>query len=390
MTSRRPSGSRRLAAAALAVLAVSAAVPAANVVAAPVRGPATAGVACTNATALASWSLPALIRESIVVPVEGSAIAGAGAVARAGYGGLLVFGDSGPSDFASVVAGLRAQVPKHAGLLVMTDDEGGEVWRLANLLAPIPWARSLSAKTPAAITKLATREGRAMAALGIDMDLAPVLDIDGRDVFPGARDADGYRSFSGDGATVIADGVAFMKGLIAGGVTPVVKHFPGLGGVSPNTDDGPASTAPWASVQKASLKPFAAAIAAGAPALMLSNATVPGLTSGPATISAPAYNYLRGPMGFTGLLVTDSLSAGALGAIGISVPRAATRAIGDGADLVLYGIPPRGSALAVATSILDSVFVAVAQHRIARATLVAAALEVLGAQGADLCAVPAG
>ena len=347
----------------------------------------TSPLGCTPATALATWSLPDLIHQLIVVPVDATAIADAGPVAADGYGGIIIFGATGPRNFGSVVTHLRALVPDQRGLLVMTDDEGGEVWRLANLLTPLPWARTLGALSASQITARVTTAAKAMARLGIDMDLAPVLDIDGRDVDPSATDADGYRSFSGSGAVVTKDGVAYMDGLIAGGIVPVIKHFPGLGGVSPNTDDGPAHTAPWIDVQKAALKPFAKAITAGAPALMVSNATIPGLTARPASVSPAVYRVLRDQLGFTGLTMTDSLSAGAISGAHLSVEMASLDAIEAGADLVLYGIPAHGSTLDIAHDITQKVFNAVAAHTLTRATLIGAVTEVLAAKKVDACGI---
>jgi len=97
----------------------------------------------------------------------------------------------------------------------------------------------------AQITALARRVGAQLLAAGVTMDLAPVLDVDGRNVEPGASDPDGYRSFGGSVGVVTADGEAFARGLTEAHVVPVVKHFPGLGGSTGNTDDGAAATLPW-------------------------------------------------------------------------------------------------------------------------------------------------
>jgi beta-N-acetylhexosaminidase len=344
---------------------------------------------CTNTTVLDTWSLPTLIRQVIVVPIEAPQIAQAGSLFKAGYGGVILFGATGPSNFAAELNSLRATVPNDAGIFVMTDDEGGGVWRLSNLLKPLPWARTMAQiMTAAQITAAATSAAKAMVKLGITMDLAPVLDIDGKNVWPGATDADGYRSFSGNGSVVAVDGTAFMKGLIAGGVVPVIKHFPGLGGVSPNTDDGAASTAPWATVQKVSLPPFVAAVKAGAPALMMSNATVPGLTTGPATLSSAAYNAVRTTLNFKGLIITDSLSAGAISAVHLSVPQASAVAVSDGAQMVLFGVPTKGTVSQMATAILNAIFSDVATGTISRTTLVNDDAAILKTRGVNLCSTP--
>jgi len=118
---------------------------------------------------------------------------------------------------------------------------------------------------------------------------------------------------------------------------PVVKHFPGLGGATGNTDVMSASTPPWSTEQKLGLVPFENALVAHIPAVMIANATVPGLTSLPASISPEVIaKLLRHQLGFGGLVITDSLSAVALSALGYSVPKAAVAALEAGADMVLF------------------------------------------------------
>lgn len=119
---------------------------------------------------------------------------------------------------------------------------------------------------------------------------------------------------------------------------PVLKHFPGLDQSSANTDNGAAATLPLARLRQVALGPFAAAIDAGAPAVMISNATVPGLTNLPASLSpAVIGGLLRQQLHFSGLVLTDSLSAGSISAAGYDLPSAAADSIAAGADLVLFG-----------------------------------------------------
>jgi beta-N-acetylhexosaminidase len=341
---------------------------------------------CTIAAKLAGWSDVQLVNQMVVVPLHMGQVATAGLVAREGYGGVLLFGWTAPANLGSQLASLRAQVPRHVGLLVMTDDEGGQVWRAANLVAPLPWAKWMAAQSPGSITALAKASAAKMAAIGINVDLAPVLDIDARAVVPGRADADGLRSFSGSAAVVSADGVAFMRGLAQGGVVPVVKHFPGLGGVSPNTDYGAASTAPWATVQKTSLAPFKAAIAAGAPALMVSNATIPGLSAGPAVLSRTVVTgVIRGQLGFHGLIVTDSLSAGAISAFHLPVPAAAVTAVTSGADLVLFSVSGTTSPIGEANRVSQALVAAMGSGQLSRARIESSVARVLAARGVHLC-----
>jgi beta-N-acetylhexosaminidase len=219
------------------------------------------------------------------------------------------------------------------------------------------------------------------------MDLAPVLDVDGRNVEPGATDPDGYRSFGGAVGVVTADGEAFARGLTEAHVIPVVKHFPGLGGSTGNTDNGAAATRPWPVLEGSALHTFAAAITAGTPAVMVSNARVPGLTPLPASISSKVMTgVLRGQLHFAGLIVTDSLTAGAIAAVPLSVPAAAVDAIASGADLVLLG--DAGSAAAdarLAVSVANAIAAAVTRGTLTRTVLQGAAAHVLASRGVEAC-----
>jgi beta-N-acetylhexosaminidase len=236
--------------------------------------------------------------------------------------------------------------------------------------------------TRAQVKALAEQAGRRMRAAGVTMDLAPVLDLsDG----PGPDDAhpDGPRSFSLSPSVAAAYGIAFARGLRAGGVIPVFKHFPGLGQASYNTDAGPASVPPLPVLKAAALLPFEVAIRAGATAVMVGNVTVPGLTGAvPATLSKPAITgLLRGQLGFGGLVLTDSLSALAVTGAGYSVPRAAADAIEAGADMVLFD-----SATAAATGdIIASIVSAVTSGRLPVSRLDSAVQHVLATKKITLC-----
>ncbi|HLK44851.1 MAG TPA: glycoside hydrolase family 3 N-terminal domain-containing protein, partial [Acidimicrobiales bacterium] len=175
-------------------LAVSAAMAGATT--GSVSGAATAP--CDASVTLSHWSLARLAAQTVAVPVQAANVGALAPEVRTGYGGILLFGTSAPPSLGATLARLQAETPQKLGLLVMTDEEGGGVLRLDNLVAAFPWARTMAATmTPAQITALARRVGAQLRAAGVTMDLAPVLDVDGRDVEPGAKDPDGYRSFGG-------------------------------------------------------------------------------------------------------------------------------------------------------------------------------------------------
>ncbi|HEV8063656.1 MAG TPA: hypothetical protein VGP46_02435, partial [Acidimicrobiales bacterium] len=95
---------------------------------------ALAGVPCTTTNVLDTWSLTALANQTIAFPAEETDLSAVSGAAEDGYGGILLFGSQAPSDLGSQLASLRSQVPDGLGLIVMTDEEGGGVQRMANLV----------------------------------------------------------------------------------------------------------------------------------------------------------------------------------------------------------------------------------------------------------------
>ena len=303
-----------------------------------------------------------------------------------GAGGVILFGSVAPADLRDQIA--RLYRPYRRKLLVMTDEEGGGIQRMANLVGSLPWAKDMGQQwTPAQIRANVAAVARRMSSYGVNMDLAPVVDVDGRNEPPSSTNPVGWRSFSGTTSVVSQDGLAFARGLTDGGVLPVLKHFPGLGGASGNTDNGPANTLPWSTLQQVALPPYIAGIQAGMPAVMVSNARIPGLTTRPASLSPAAITtQLRQTLGFGGLVITDSLSAGAISGAGYSIPRAAVEALRSGADMVIYG--PTGSVAATRQQfdqIVAAEVAAVSAGTLPRSRLISAVTHVLAAQHISVC-----
>ena len=342
--------------------------------------------ACPAGGAVSTWSLPRLAAEIVVVPVDESNVASVTAEVAAGVGGVILLGASAPSDLGAALRRLASAAPEGLVPFVMTDEEGGVIQRLANLVGSFPSPRDMGATmTPAQIRGLAEGLARRMRAVGVTMDLAPVLDVDGGQG-PDNRDPDGTRSFSDREAIASADGLAFAAGLEAGGVVPVVKHFPGLGGATGNTDVMSAATPPWSTLKRVGLVPFEHAIDAEVPAVMISNATIPGLTALPASVSpAVVTGLLRGQLGYQGLVLTDSLSVVSLSAAGYSVERATVAALEAGADMVLFNADA-GAVAAVTDDTVSAVVTAVRAGKLGRARLVSAVTHILHAKHIKVCA----
>ncbi|MGO9583224.1 MAG: glycoside hydrolase family 3 N-terminal domain-containing protein [Acidimicrobiales bacterium] len=341
--------------------------------------------ACKGGEDLATWSLHRLAEQTITVPVEERDVASITSQVAAGAGGVILFGSSAPVNLGTALRSLDASAPDGLAPFVMTDEEGGVVQRMANLVGSLPSARQMAAAlTPVQIRQLAARLAVRMRAAGVTMDLAPVLDVDGGQG-PNNLDPDGTRSFSANEETAATDGLAFAAGLRAGGVVPVVKHFPGLGGATGNTDVMPASTPPWNTLQKVGLVPFEDALDAHVAAVMIANASVPGLSTLPASISPEVITgLLRDQLGFQGLVITDSLSAVALRAVGYSVSAATVAALNAGADMVLFDAA-QSDVAALTNQIVSAVVSAVGSGKLARSRLVSAVTHILAVKRVRVC-----
>lgn len=349
----------------------------------PRPSPSSSAPACSNQSVLATWSVDQLAEQVVAIPVQEIDVDAVQSEVAQGVGGLLLFGTAAPSNLGAQLKALETGAPGGIAPLVMTDEEGGGVQRMANLVGSLPWARQMgSTMTAAQIESAAESVGQAMLAQGVTMDLAPVLDVDGG-VGPNATDPDGSRSFSANPSVASSDGLAFAEGLVAAGVIPVVKHFPGLGGASGNTDDGPATTQPYSALQTGGLVPFEAAVQAGLPAVMVANASVPGLTTAPASLSSAAIQgLLQDQLHFQGLILTDSLSAGSITALGLNVAQATVQAIAAGADMVTFG---SGSPALVTAAVDAAMTAAVADGQVSTARLSNAVSQILAAKRVDLC-----
>ena len=257
--------------------------------------------------------------------------------------GVIFFGDniSSAAQIASVIKTLEAADaaatnPVHAPLLLMTDQEGGEVRRLPGPPFLSEKQIGASANPAAAASTAGTRGGNNLRGVGMNVNLAPVLDV-----YRQAGDFDDQfqRSYSMNPNVVSAAGAAFITAQQNTGVAATAKHFPGLGAAtaSQNTDAEPVTlNVPLSALRATDEFPYQAAIAAGVKLVMVSWAVYPALgTKRPAGLSSNVVGgELRTRLGFTGVTITDALEAGALSAYG-STQNRATQAAGAGMDLIL-------------------------------------------------------
>ncbi len=180
-------------------------------------------------------------------------------------------------------------------------------------------------------------QGRRTAAnlrqLGVNVDLAPVLDV----ARPRGTIAATERGFGSTAQQVAATAIPFAAGLQAGGVAATAKHFPGLGAAPESTDFAVQRIAlPQTTLRDVDEAPYRAFAAAGGDLVMLSTAIYPALSLDPAAFSrAIATGELRARLGFTGVTVTDALDTVAVRAFG-GRAQAGVAAARAGSDLLLY------------------------------------------------------
>lgn len=280
-----------------------------------------------------------LAGERVVVGIDGTGITPElhAAVRTGKVAGVLLF----EADFPTRAAGrelideLQA-IPRPSKLadlplLVMTDQEGGEVKRVDG--PPEASAAAMGREGAAS----ARRQGELTAAnlrdLGVTVDLAPVLDV----ARPGGVIEATERGFGATSAMVKATAIPFAEGLQASGVAATGKHFPGLGAATENTDfeaqDLALSQSELRGVDEA---PYRAFIAAGGRLVMLSTAIYPTFSPRPAAFTrAIATGELRGRLGFEGVTITDSLGSAAVAEFG-GQREAAVDGASAGDDLLLF------------------------------------------------------
>jgi beta-N-acetylhexosaminidase len=253
-------------------------------------------------------------------------------------GGVILMGRNvaAPEQVRELLGAVLAATPP--GLpppLLGIDQEGGRVARLRGApFLELPPARRLGEIDDPALTGLVARAlGTQLRALGLTVDFAPVLDVDGGS----PREVIGDRSFSGDPDVAARHGVAFVEGLLAAGVCPCGKHFPGHGAtVRDSHVELPRVERARDALGARELPPFAAAFAAGLPLVMPAHVVFADLDAARPATTSPAVlgALLRDRLGYRGAVVTDDLVMGAVSSAGGAFD-VAVDALAAGADLLL-------------------------------------------------------
>jgi beta-N-acetylhexosaminidase len=216
-------------------------------------------------------------------------------------------------------------------LLLAVDQEGGRVQRLKAPFTLIPAARDLGiTRTPEEVEYLARQVARELALVGLNVNLAPVLDVPRSPACP-----QWDRAYSSDPERAARFGLAAIRGYVSGGVIPVAKHFPGLGDTLADSHEVLPLALSSDARREADLLPFRQAVAAGVPMVMTAHLAVPTWDDRPATLSPVALqHWLRRRLGFDGVIITDDLEMGGI-STKLAAPQGAREALAAGADLLL-------------------------------------------------------
>jgi beta-N-acetylhexosaminidase len=259
-----------------------------------------------------------------------------GAIRRGEVAGVVLFA----ADFPSRAAGrrlirrlqaVRRPAKLRDPLLVMVDQEGGLVKRLGG--APTASAAEMGARGAAFSRRQGRRTARNLRDVGVNVDLAPVLDV----ARPGGVIAATERGFGDSARQVSRTAIPFARALQGGGVAATGKHFPGFGAASENTDFAVERIGlSKQRLRKVDEAPFRAFAAAGGDLVMLSTAIYPAFSPKPAAFARSiATGELRRRAGFEGVSITDALNTVAVDAFG-GPARAGLAAARAGVDLLLF------------------------------------------------------
>jgi beta-N-acetylhexosaminidase len=257
-------------------------------------------------------------------------------IATTRLGGVILFRRNvkDPAQILSLTRSLQRAAPR-APLFIAVDQEGGRVTRLPPPFTQFPAAAILGRRNGVSLTyAIGEAMGRELAAVGINMNMAPVLDVNTNPDNPIIGD----RAFGDRPMVVEEHGLALMVGLQDRRVIACAKHFPGHGATSADSHlELPTVSASLRQLERIHLRPFEHAVANRLAAVMTAHVRYPALDQrAPATLSKKILtNLLRNAMGFDGVVITDALEMKAI-ANQYGPADAALKAFQAGADVLLF------------------------------------------------------
>jgi beta-N-acetylhexosaminidase len=280
------------------------------------------------------------IGQLMMVGIEGKELDDATAdfLKKHKIGGVILFERN--IETAEQVSRLTAQLqnlrsgPSVVGMFISTDQEGGRVNRLPGKEGRFPSASELAKSgQPEEARKSASKMAEQMKRMGINMNFAPIMDINSNPNNPVV----GNRAFGSNPQIVSQMGLSFIKGTLDEGVIPVAKHFPGHGDTSVDSHtDMPVVKHSLDRLNNFELVPFKEAIKNYVPAIMTAHILLPALDeANPATLSSSIIDgLLRKQLGFEGVVISDDLDMGAITKL-YGTGDAAVKAVKSGIDILL-------------------------------------------------------
>jgi len=298
------------------------------------------------------------------------------------FGSLLLNETAaGTAALAAQTAAMRELAPAGTGgvrFFIAANQEGGQVQQLTGPgFATMPSELVQGTWAPGALRTAAADWGADLRAAGVNLDLAPVMDVVPQGTAAsnapiGALD----REFGFNPVTNGEHGAAFIQGMASAGVMTVAKHFPGLGQVAGNTDFTANVVDNDTTASDQYLNSFRAAVGAGVPMVMVALATYTQIDPAElAAFSPTVMRLLRGGLGFSGVIVSDDLGEAAA-VQSVPVAARATGFLTAGGDLVT------SQSLGPAEQMAAAVFAKASGNAAFRATVTAAAQRVLAAKQA--------
>jgi beta-N-acetylhexosaminidase len=330
------------------------------------------------AAALTGLDRRAQVAQLFVAGVRPEALSGSDKLVKSGVGGIFLAGrpTSSTTELAAITGGWQSLTPG-PGLWLAADQEGGSVQTLKGPgFGRLPSARAQGGLPPGELATLVDGVGAAMHAAGLNLDLAPVVDVVPAGTEAGNEPIGQYdRQYGSTGPAVAAAAGVVVDRLAAAGVTATLKHFPGLGRVRGNTDTRTDVSDTVTTAGDEQVTAFAGTLArtASRPFVMMSSATYTQIDpAGPAAFSRIVItDLLRGRLGFSGVVISDDLG-NAKAVSNVPVGERAVRFLAAGGTLVLTVdpalVPPMIDAV-LARSTADPAFAAVVDGAVHTALL---------------------
>jgi beta-N-acetylhexosaminidase len=290
----------------------------------------------------------------VAMPSNAPTATVAQAIATYHFGSVLLNKTSASiTALASDAKGIQALAAgnRGVGFFVAANQEGGQVQHLSGPgFSVMPSALSQGQLATSTLRAEAEYWGRQLKSAGVNLDLAPVMDVvPAANVATNAPIGQLNRQFGADPSVTGPHGAAFIQGMAAAGIATSAKHFPGLGLVRGNTDFSGNVTDTVTTADSPSIASFQAAIAAGAPFVMIATATYAQIDASHLAVFSPTVigGLLRGKLGFSGVVVSDDIGQAVQVA---NIPEAdrAEKFIAAGGDMVTSQLLPPAEAMATA------------------------------------------